>query len=66
MANCTFSKCKNTPVGGFQKLVEAPTVDEPTAILTGTRICWCRVHQEALIGTTYGQFGRRLRADELV
>jgi hypothetical protein len=65
MAKCSLVGCANKPIGGFQKIIDAGTLDDPSATLLGTRTNWCEAHQEMLRPSTYGKRGRYLRSDEL-
>ena len=66
MAKCSLVGCTNKPEGGFEKLIDAGTFDDPGATLRGTRIAWCAIHRETLEPKTYGLRGRSLSSVELL
>jgi hypothetical protein len=57
IAKCFIHGCTGRVVGGFQRILDAATIDDPNATLPGLKKAWCREHeQEGREGLGRGRF----------
>lgn len=57
MAKCAVVGCNEKAVGGFMEIIDAGTLQDPTATIPGLRTFWCESDEELLRPTVSGKRG---------
>jgi len=65
MAKCGVIGCSEKAVGGFQEMIEAGDMMNPSATLPGLRTFWCEYHKESLQAHVLAKRGVWLRGKDL-
>jgi hypothetical protein len=65
MAKCGIVGCAEKAIGGFREIVDARTLDDPTAAIPGLTTCWCKAHESTLRPTVLGKRGVWLTEKQL-
>jgi hypothetical protein len=65
MAKCSLIGCNEKAVGGFQAIIDAGDMVNPTTTRLGLKTAWCHDHRESIVADLSGKRGRYLTQQEM-
>jgi hypothetical protein len=65
MAKCGVGGCTDTPIGGFQEVLNVGHMQDPGAEMAGSGTFWCADHESALRPKTFAKQGYYLSKGQL-